>query len=375
MHSHFFQLKGPPFLISPDPRYFFMSPRHRKALDHLISGIRESGGCVLLTGEVGTGKTTLNGQPELNRILQRKNLRQFTQRITCRYHLKSLSAAGLTAAYIYHWISGSGGDASKLFTRAVIRKIRRLSGGIPRLINLLCHRDLHNAYLGNHKRVNLQILRQAASEVHPVLARPCFRKAAYWTAALVALLVAGTAAGYYIYHFGQHRFKAAPAANQLVLPAGNEILKNILAQNTGSNTLGGEATRSTASAAGDEVMASLNAKAPPVVSEAFADQLVFAELIRDPKLTRGEAFARLFSEWNNGSKTGESADLCAWALEKGLRCLFGNCNWHFMRRLNRPVILEFLVKDYEKRYATLVALDEHRLTLDIGPQRLTFPLE
>ena len=46
-----------------------------------------------------------------------------------------------------------------------------------------------------------------------------------------------------------------------------------------------------------------------------------------------------------------------------------------MRRLNRPVILEFLVEDYQKRYATLVELDEHRLTLDLGRQHLTFPLD
>src|SRR5210317_599846 len=59
MYTQHFQLEEPPFSISPDPRYFFMSPRHRKALDHLISGVREAGGFVLLTGEVGTGKTTL----------------------------------------------------------------------------------------------------------------------------------------------------------------------------------------------------------------------------------------------------------------------------------------------------------------------------
>ena len=46
-----------------------------------------------------------------------------------------------------------------------------------------------------------------------------------------------------------------------------------------------------------------------------------------------------------------------------------------MRRLNRPAILEFLVKDDQKRYATLVELDEHRLTLDLGPKRLKFPLD
>ena len=59
MYTGYFELTELPFSISPDPRYFFMSPRHREALELLNSGIRESGGFVMLTGEVGTGKTTL----------------------------------------------------------------------------------------------------------------------------------------------------------------------------------------------------------------------------------------------------------------------------------------------------------------------------
>ena len=290
MYTYYFELTEPPFSIAPDPRYFFMSPRHREALEHLISGIRESGGFVMLTGEVGTGKTTLLrcllmqqpedvdialilnprlnavelmasicdelridypagtdslkvlhdvlteyllathaqnrrtvliideaqnlsfevleqirlltnlettrtkllqiilvGQPELNRILQSKDLRQVTQRITCRYHLKAFSKMDLTADYIHHRISISGGDASKLFTKAAIRKIHRLSGGVPRLINLICHRALTNACKNQEKIVDVSGVRQTTSEVRPVLVRPWFRKAAYWAPVLAAV--------------------------------------------------------------------------------------------------------------------------------------------------------------------------------------------
>src|SRR5690606_41845507 len=48
-----------PFSITPDPRYLYLSRRHADALAHLIYGISESGGFIQLTGEVGTGKTTL----------------------------------------------------------------------------------------------------------------------------------------------------------------------------------------------------------------------------------------------------------------------------------------------------------------------------
>jgi general secretion pathway protein A len=59
MYTSFFGLKEKPFAITPDPRYLCMSERHGKALAHLVYGVTESGGFVQLTGEVGTGKTTL----------------------------------------------------------------------------------------------------------------------------------------------------------------------------------------------------------------------------------------------------------------------------------------------------------------------------
>jgi general secretion pathway protein A len=59
MYTSFFGLNERPFSITPDPRYLFMSERHTEALAHLIYGVRESGGFIQLTGEVGTGKTTL----------------------------------------------------------------------------------------------------------------------------------------------------------------------------------------------------------------------------------------------------------------------------------------------------------------------------
>lgn len=59
MYAQFFGLKEKPFAITPDPRYLFMSERHAEALAHLLYGINEAGGFVQLTGEIGTGKTTL----------------------------------------------------------------------------------------------------------------------------------------------------------------------------------------------------------------------------------------------------------------------------------------------------------------------------
>lgn len=59
MYLEFYGLTEPPFAITPNPRFLFLSPKHREALNHLLYGIRERKGFVQLTGEVGAGKTTL----------------------------------------------------------------------------------------------------------------------------------------------------------------------------------------------------------------------------------------------------------------------------------------------------------------------------
>jgi len=68
MYTSFFGLNEKPFSITPDPRYLFMSERHGEALAHLVYGVTESGGFIQLTGEVGTGKTTLVRTLLLNRM-------------------------------------------------------------------------------------------------------------------------------------------------------------------------------------------------------------------------------------------------------------------------------------------------------------------
>ncbi len=59
MYTEYFGIKELPFSIAPDPRYLYLSEHHREALAHLIYGVNSEGGFVLLTGEVGTGKTTV----------------------------------------------------------------------------------------------------------------------------------------------------------------------------------------------------------------------------------------------------------------------------------------------------------------------------
>lgn len=60
MYYEFFGFREPPFSIAPDPRYLYLSDRHKEALAHLMYGVQGQGGFIVITGEVGTGKTTVS---------------------------------------------------------------------------------------------------------------------------------------------------------------------------------------------------------------------------------------------------------------------------------------------------------------------------
>ncbi|MEM7253262.1 MAG: AAA family ATPase [Pseudomonadota bacterium] len=266
MYDSYFKLTDLPFTLAPDPRFVFLSTRHREALAHLLYGMGESGGFVQLTGEVGTGKTTicrtllhqlpqeirvalifnpvltvdsllqtmcqefcldlpdepssvkalmdtlyayllaenaegrrpvliideaqnltrdvleqvrlltnletdekkllqvfLIGQPELRTLLASSDLRQLAQRITARYHLEPLNLDE-TKDYIEHRLKVVGCE-EPLFTARAMRRIHRLTNGIPRLINVLCDRALLGAYTQGLQRIGPSIVRRAYREV------------------------------------------------------------------------------------------------------------------------------------------------------------------------------------------------------------------
>lgn len=266
MYLNYFGLKDNPFSIAPNPAYLFMSPRHREALAHLTFGLRESGGFVMLTGEVGTGKTTvarkllqdlpdstqvamilnptlsalellatvcdeldiqyeqghaslkyftdlilkklsenhrqgkstvliideaqhlmpevleqlrlltnletnrekllkvvLIGQPELQQLLKRNELRQLAQRITARYHLLPLTASEVKE-YIAHRLQIANGDRG-IFSTGAMHSAYQITGGIPRVINLLCDRALTITASKQFLSVKRHILVAAAKQI------------------------------------------------------------------------------------------------------------------------------------------------------------------------------------------------------------------
>src|SRR5512145_3148080 len=285
MYTSFFGLQEKPFAITPDPRYLYLSERHAEALAHLMYGINEAGGFIQLTGEVGTGKTTVirslleqlpghadvalilnprvtpaefllticeelhvpvpesgqgstktlmdllgrhlldthargrrvvlivdeaqnlspqtleqvrlltNLETATTKLLQiiligQEELRtQLAQRITGRYHLSPLSSDE-TAGYVKHRMRVAGATA-EAFTPGALKEIHRLSGGIPRVINVVCDRALLGAFTREDHRVGPSYVRMAAAEVYgrPVPA-PWLRWATVGAVAAALALVA-----------------------------------------------------------------------------------------------------------------------------------------------------------------------------------------
>lgn len=93
----------------------------------------------------------LFGQPELDAVLSKKNLRQLKQRITFQHHLKPLQRSDIEQ-YISHRMVLAGYSGGRLFDSKAIGLLCRASKGIPRLVNILCHKALMSAF-GQGERV------------------------------------------------------------------------------------------------------------------------------------------------------------------------------------------------------------------------------
>ena len=205
MYTRHYGLREKPFSLSPDPRYLFLSASHREALAHLLYGIESGEGFIAVTGEVGTGKTTLcrtllerigpdaevaylfnprltglellqavhrelalpgeGSRAELlDALLDSPELRQLRQRIGVRWRLDSLSEPE-AIDYVRHRLRIAAGNETELFTPAALRELRRRSRGVPRLVNLLADRALLAGYADGSLRVERTHVGRAAREI------------------------------------------------------------------------------------------------------------------------------------------------------------------------------------------------------------------
>jgi len=453
MYTSFFGLREKPFAITPDPRYLYLSERHAEALAHLLYGINEAGGFIQLTGEVGTGKTTvirslleqlpghadvalilnprvtpaefllticeelhipvpeagrgstktlmdligrqlldthargrrvvlivdeaqnlstqtleqvrlltnletattkllqiiLIGQPELRALLDQPELRQLAQRITGRYHLDPLSAEE-TTGYVKHRMRVAGATA-EVFTPSALREIHRLSGGIPRVINVICDRALLGAFTQEDHRAGAALVRQAASEVY---GRPVPAPWLKWTTTAAVAAAVGLV-GFGIWSYLDARSdgvgQSPPAQDAPAAAASTAAQPPVVVPDVQPAT-------AVAAEAG-AVAATPVAPPAPVVS---LDEL----LVRHGNDTTTEAaLGKLFALWGATYDPGRGRG-CDQAAKQGLECMFQKGSWAQLRALNRPAILTLTDDLGRSHQVVLSRLDDEHATLDLG---------
>jgi general secretion pathway protein A len=182
MYTSFFGLNEKPFSITPDPRYLFLSERHGEALAHLVYGVTESGGFIQLTGEVGTGKTTLVRTLLLNRMPENANVAvvlnpqlsvvEFLATICEELHIEVShnkgSVKALTDALNEHLLSAHSQGRRTIL---VVDEAQNLSPAVLEQVRLLTN-------LETSKQKLLQIILIGQPELRDLLARNDLRQLA-----------------------------------------------------------------------------------------------------------------------------------------------------------------------------------------------------
>ena len=308
MYEQYYGFTEKPFSLTPDPKYLYRSQSHANAFELLQYAIRRREGFVVVTGDIGTGKTTLCravleqidrstftalvlnpflseedllkrilqdfgvisrdevkagrlagvtkqelvdalqdfllgliplkasavliideaqnlplavleqirilsnletdkekllqiilvGQLNLQTLLRSPGLRQLDQRVSIRYELKPLDAETV-AAYVAHRLTIAGGSAAVAFTARALARVHKCSGGIPRLINLICDRALVAGFSAKASRITPEMVTSAAVSLDLSRAPgPRFRsvrRASLAAGALVALLASAMSVG------------------------------------------------------------------------------------------------------------------------------------------------------------------------------------
>lgn len=180
-YEPYFDLKSTPFSISPDPRYLFLTPQHREALAHLLYGVNSQGGFVMLTGEVGAGKTTmcqclLEQLPEntdvayiLNpKLRPREFLAAFCDELKLDYDASSTSLKYFIDLISRHLLQSHSKGRN---TVLMVDEAQNLSADLIEHLRLLTNLETHEKKL-------LQILLIGQPELRDMVDRPELKQVA-----------------------------------------------------------------------------------------------------------------------------------------------------------------------------------------------------
>jgi general secretion pathway protein A len=287
----------------------------------------------------------LIGQPELRELLDRNELRQLAQRITGRYHLDPLSSDE-TLAYVRHRLRVAGATTD-MFTAHALAEVFRLSGGVPRVINVISDRALLGAYTQDKHRVDGSLVRAAAAEVFGRQFNAPWLPWAGAAAAGVALIVTAVLLWQFAPWNGSS--SEAKASTPKVASAARTS---------------GESAPSKAAATADSADAGAPLKVSsitPPASESLAQLLANHRAETAPD----QAFGKLFGVWGMQYTAG-SDDPCTQALAQGLECLVQRGSFGQLRQFNRPAILLLNDGSGNQHQVLLTSLSDERAKVDLG---------
>lgn len=482
MYLEYFGLKEIPFSIAPDPRYLYMSERHREALAHLLYGVSGQGGFIVLTGEVGTGKTTicrcflnqvpkntdvafiinpklsarelmaticdelsieypesasikvltdlinhyllsahaenrhtvliideaqnlrvdvleqlrlltnletsekkllqiiLLGQPELRHLLAQNELRQLAQRVTARYHLNELSKMEV-GAYVQCRLAVAG-RRGRLFTQNAIKKLYQLSGGVPRLINLICDRALLGAYASQSEMVDVQHIKLAHNEINgekirqPLLENKVFKisAAAFGVLSLFVLAIV-------LFNVINQQFTgdSGRKTSQEVVTLTEKTDFEYSSSSKNNDHIGSERdlekkadkvkVQSTEHSSVNEYeiqeQSSLNVEQPEVSSNLYDDKKFkrgapYLEQVTGLRPTEDDrflAYQAILKRWGVDYPKEPFVLACEYAEMYGLKCLHNSGNWRSLLKLDRPAVLTLTNELGQALYFGLLAIE------------------
>jgi general secretion pathway protein A len=491
MYERFFGFRDQPFRLTPDPKYLYLGSKHREGYAHLLYALREGSGFVAVTGEVGTGKTTLVrsllreshadiavayifnpvlssvellqtinsefglpsrstskkelvetlnafllaqkadggraviivdeaqnldpqvleqlrllsnletetdkllqivllGQPELRPLLDRTDLRQLAQRISLRWHLEPLDRKEVHG-YVEHRVQVAGGRKG-LFDAKAVDLIHELSGGIPRLINILAHRSLLVAYTKAAKKVGAPEVHLAAAELEqcriPLRARSGRPRAWMYQAAGVAFLVVAAGAVAFLLvaplvedaHTNAERQAVAKLPGKTTTPkppaaSTGTGKKEPQAKTTPSRTDKASAPDSRSGAVRPTATGGVTPDEAPLVGGPELEKRLSAS---DPYQVAASAMSRLVELWTaqpipkDELATGE-LDLRLLGARRNLRYVSVDLTPSQLQRLDLPAVVELHVgAQSEPRYVLVEGVDDEEIRIFVdSPLRVS----
>lgn len=429
MYKEYFSLKEFPFSIAPDPRYLYMSEHHREALAHLIYGINSDGGFVLLTGEVGTGKTTicrclLEQIPDTTDVAFIINpkvtvveiLAAICDELGIQYP-EGNSSIKVFVDCINAYLLDAYARGRK--TVLIIEEAQNLSPDVLEQIRLLTNLETNQNKL-------LQIIMLGQPELREILSRPDMQQLSQRITARYHMSpLSDREVGAYI----SHRLTIAGADTALFPDSvfetvyhfshGIPRLINVICDRAllGSYVQGKDhVDKATLTEAAHEVLGNGAAQrqwrkwllpglillctgiisfvilykygtqvnitkksGPTFAAEKPAEPQrpdLFARTSgKAAEETRDMAYEALFRQWNISYKVQKNLNICRQVQTYGLRCLNGLGNFDELKILNRPAVLKLVNDNGRELYVTLLSIQDQDAVFQSGDDTIKYGIK